>query len=479
MSTPILSFVYYDGDGVTKDYTFDFPYLERDHVKVYINGEPFGDFAWMGSYSIRFNAPAPKGKKIQIKRETPAHNPLVIIADGSSLRAADLNRQALQAMYVAQEAADIATHIRSSVIIAPESDAGRVNLILPSIEQRRNMVMGFDEYGGFRIYTEADMPKGPQGDKGPTGDRGPQGPQGIVGQQGPQGIIGPQGPQGIPGIQGPQGPQGEKGVRGPSFEVNSFGNTADRVLYDNKPEGWSYLDLVKGLMYFKLSAAAADWSAGVAFGQGPQGIQGVQGPQGVVGPQGPAGTQGPQGIAGPQGVVGPTGPAGATGPEGSPGMVWRGVWASTNAYDFRDVVYYNGGSYIKQSAGVITGVSPDNGSHWAKVADKGAPGASGANGATGPTGPTGPQGPQGSQGAQGPQGAPGPQGPGGIQGPQGPGGPQGPAGSIPVDGNSYGSYSVLETVINNPAVGGWALRGQRWDKPGDSYRMLGLYQRVG
>ncbi len=455
MATKILSFVYYDGDNKTQDFTFDFPYLEADHVKVYLNGEATGEYAWTGEYQIRTSFKVPLGQKLKIARETPAENPDVVIADGSSLRSADLNRQQLQAMYVAQEARDTATWIASSTIIAPESDAGRVDLVLPSIEDRRNKIMGFDENGGFMIYNEYNMPsgpKGPMGDKGPTGDQGPRGIQGPEGEQGPRGPVGEQGPQGIPG---PQGLQGERGDIGPSFVPDAFGNTADRAQYDTKPVGFAFLDMEQGKIFFRISATAGDWSTGAAFGQGSQGLQGPQGPQGIPGIQGLTGPQGIQGVRGPQGVEGPMGPKGETGKEGA-GLVWRGLWVSTTNYFPKDVVRYLGQAYVHIGTAESINQNPaSNTAVWDLVVSKGDAGPQGIKGDVGPTGPQGPAGAKGATGAAGPQG---PQGPAGPTGPQGPQGPQGPAGYFPVDGNSYGSYKLIGGGAMAVPPAGWVVR---------------------
>lgn len=469
--------VFYDADGVTKDWTFDFPYLARDHVKVYVDGNPYGDFTWMGAGSLRFATALTRGK-IKIGRETPRETAIVTIADGSSLRAVDLNTANLQALFIAQEADDAAIYIATSTIIAPESDAGRVNLIIPSIEDRRNKIMGFDEHGGFMIYTEQNMPSGP---RGPVGDKGPTGDQGPVGIQGPQGAIGPTGPRGPEGPQGPEGirgPQGLQGIVGPSFEPKAIGVTADRALYDTQPQGFSFLDMTQGKVFFKLSNATGDWSTGAAFGQGQQGVQGPQGNTGPVGPIGPTGATGPAGPQGPQGVIGPQGPGG-TGPKGSPGMVWRGLYVGTSNYLPEDVVHYLGEAFIRIGEGETINVAPSNTSKWSKVAARGVDGATGAAGAQGPTGPTGPQGYQGAQGPSGPQGPQGPAGPQGVRGPQGDTGPQGPAGGVVV----YTGTSSSETVypighymlkpygtggpapaLNQdygayPVVGTWRIRG--------------------
>jgi hypothetical protein len=401
----------------------------------------------------------------------------VTIADGSSLRAVDLNRAALQSLYVAQEAEDVAVHIATGVIIAPESDAGRVNLVIPSIEYRRNKIMGFDSDGAFMIYTEDNMPSGPRGpvgDKGPIGD---QGPVGIQGPQGPTGSVGPRGPEGPQGPQGIVGPQGPQGIIGPSFNPNAFGTGTDRALYDDSAKGFAYLSLNEGLMYWKLSNTHADWSTGVAFGQGQQGVQGPQGVTGAVGPIGPAGPTGPTGPQGVQGVVGPTGPAGATGPAGTYGMLWKGTYVGTTNYDPKDVVYWLGESFIRVGTGQTINVQPDNTTYWQKVAAKGAS----VTGPQGPTGPTGPQGNAGPAGPQGPTGPTGATGPAGARGPQGDTGPQGPAGSAVVytgtsntetvypvghimglsvpAGGATSSATLNATITGHSLVGTWRSRG--------------------
>ncbi|MGH0328718.1 phage tail fiber protein [Sinorhizobium meliloti] len=454
-SSKLKTILFYNGDGSTKSFTFDFPYLDRDHVKVSINEVPSGDYAWISAFTIRFNTAPAVGKTIRIARETPRDTPVVSIADGSSLRSVDLNRAALQALYVAQEAADAATLAVTGALVAPSSDAGRVSLKFPSIEARANNVLGFDELGQFRPFTSADMPKGPPGDKGPTGDqgplgpmgptgpqgpigptgaRGPEGPQGpagivgpqgaqgipgIMGPQGSQGIVGPQGPQGMPGptgpqgpqgaigpvgIQGPQGPQGPEGPVGKSFDPDQSGPLSDRAAYDAEPKNFSFIDTENGIVYWKLSNDIGAWSSGVMFGRGPQGLQGPQGPQGIIGPVGPI------------------------------GMNWTGDWSSVKAYAIRDAVYSatQGASYICVQAHTNKAVTDT--AYWQLVANRGTQGIQGVQGPQGVVGPkgdtgnTGPQGIQGPQGVVGPKGDIGPTGATGGTGPQGPAGPTGPQG---------------------------------------------------
>lgn len=153
---------------------------------------------------------------------------------------------------------------------------------------------------------------------------GPIGPQGPVGPTGPQGV---QGPVGATGATGPQGPIGPQGPQGYSFEPDVTALLlTDRDAYDAEPEGFSFLALDVGAIYFR-NGPAGGWTAGIPWGQGPQGPEG---------PQGPAGPQGPQGI---QGVQGPTGPQGPQGIQGDPGAgivagiicMWSGSSASIPA----------------------------------------------------------------------------------------------------------------------------------------------------
>ena len=72
-------------------------------------------------------------------------------------------------------------------------------------------------------------------------------------------------------------PQGNKGDRGDAFTVDAFGSLAGKVTYDDQALGFAYLAVDTSNIYFKQSATTADWSAGVPFGKGDQGIQGEQG----------------------------------------------------------------------------------------------------------------------------------------------------------------------------------------------------------
>ena len=167
----------------------------------------------------------------------------------------------------------------------------------------------------------------------------------------------------------------------------------------------------------------------VLVSAGPQGQQGLQGPTGPTGPMGPTGATGPTGPGGQQGIqgmmgltglTGATGPTGPAGPNGT-GFNFRTAFDNSASYAPKDVVTYNGSSYVATaaSAGPNNSTPDTNATAWSIMAAQGAAGAAGAQGPAGSAGAAGTPGPAGSQG---PAGATGPAGPIGQTGPPGSGG---------------------------------------------------------
>ena len=79
------------------------------------------------------------------------------------------------------------------------------------------------------------------------------------------------GAQGSKGSQGDKGLQGDKGAQGLAFNNFLTGLYAGRPLHDSKPEGFSYLAVDSGKIYFRLGKIVGKWSAGVPFGKGERG----------------------------------------------------------------------------------------------------------------------------------------------------------------------------------------------------------------
>ena len=137
------------------------------------------------------------------------------------------------------------------------------------------------------------MPRGPKkahhvtiigerGRQGIPGRDGRDGKDGLRGLRGEKGEKGDPGVKGDPGLRGPAGEQGirgekgEKGDTGATFNANTKDVTANLGNYASQPKGYSVLCMDTGVLYWKLSDATGDWSAGVQF-KGEKGDKGDKG----------------------------------------------------------------------------------------------------------------------------------------------------------------------------------------------------------
>lgn len=115
---------YYTGNGLTRDYTIGFPYLDKSHVKVYLNGSITTGWTWLTSSSIRITVAPANGVVILIKRETSPGNRLVDYVSPSSLNETDLDTDSLQAFYLSQEAIDAGASTIALDVASGQFDAG-------------------------------------------------------------------------------------------------------------------------------------------------------------------------------------------------------------------------------------------------------------------------------------------------------------------------------------------------------------------
>jgi hypothetical protein len=102
----IFSYVRYAGNGSTTNYTFSFPYLSQDHVKVRLDGVLTTGFTFLNANTIQFSVAPTSGTIIEIRRETPKDVPIVDFTDGSVLLERDLDLLTVYNQYVAQETED-------------------------------------------------------------------------------------------------------------------------------------------------------------------------------------------------------------------------------------------------------------------------------------------------------------------------------------------------------------------------------------
>lgn len=93
------------GDGVLATVMVPFPYISRDHVRLYSNGVEV-PFSWISYGMILAATPPAFDAQVLVKRVTPRDVALVDYADGDVLTAFDLDLDSAQALFVAQEAHD-------------------------------------------------------------------------------------------------------------------------------------------------------------------------------------------------------------------------------------------------------------------------------------------------------------------------------------------------------------------------------------
>ena len=94
----------YTGNGSTTDYSFTFPYLDTADIKTSLAGVASTAFTLLNATTVRFNSAPSNGIAIRIYRKTSDEALQATFYPGSAIRAEDLNENALQNLYVTQEA---------------------------------------------------------------------------------------------------------------------------------------------------------------------------------------------------------------------------------------------------------------------------------------------------------------------------------------------------------------------------------------
>ena len=106
-----LSIDRYTGNGVNTDFTVTFGYLNKAHVKVYLNAllQTAGvGYNWLTDTTIRFTSAPANGVPIVIDRDTPTEAKIVDFENASVLTAENLDQTVDQLLYISQEAKDTA-----------------------------------------------------------------------------------------------------------------------------------------------------------------------------------------------------------------------------------------------------------------------------------------------------------------------------------------------------------------------------------
>ncbi|MBM3956370.1 MAG: hypothetical protein FJ309_17505, partial [Planctomycetes bacterium] len=111
------SYVVYTGNGATTQYAIPFQYIRKEHVKVFVN---FVDtaYTYVNNTTVLLASAPANGVRVEVRRFTPANNPLVDFVDGSTLVASDLDTSNLQHLFLEQELDD---NTKQAVSIDPNT----------------------------------------------------------------------------------------------------------------------------------------------------------------------------------------------------------------------------------------------------------------------------------------------------------------------------------------------------------------------
>jgi hypothetical protein len=100
LTTPAAEYVAASGQ---RDFDVPFPFLNRSHVEVLVNGAKRPVLEWVGSSRLRLAAPCSGGELVVVQRDTPIDAQLVSFSDGAILTQEDLNTAVQQLLFKQQE----------------------------------------------------------------------------------------------------------------------------------------------------------------------------------------------------------------------------------------------------------------------------------------------------------------------------------------------------------------------------------------
>jgi hypothetical protein len=131
MATPkeqLLSRSVFDTDGVSTvwDFAFSGGYLDKTHVKAYIETPTGGrtpvafdpNTALIGEFQLELTPPLADGNELVIYRDTPKNLPLVDFTDESGFSEIALDTNAKQAVFIAAEAIDTVNALNVAAAVA-------------------------------------------------------------------------------------------------------------------------------------------------------------------------------------------------------------------------------------------------------------------------------------------------------------------------------------------------------------------------
>jgi hypothetical protein len=123
----------YTGDGSTVLFSFTFPYLEESHIKVSLDGANTTAYTLANATTVEFNTAPAVGVAIRLYRDSDTDAPEATFFPGSAIRAADLNDNFLQSLYLNQETRRVAQEAALGGI--PDGSIGTAKLATSSVTE--------------------------------------------------------------------------------------------------------------------------------------------------------------------------------------------------------------------------------------------------------------------------------------------------------------------------------------------------------
>lgn len=127
-----LSYVTYNGNGSSTNFTVTFGYISTSNVKVYLDGvlqTVTTDYTWFNSTTIQFLSAPANGVVIRIERETQNTSRLVDFQNAGNLTETDLDLNSDQVFYLTQESIDDFSDNAMNLTAALKWDALTYNII--------------------------------------------------------------------------------------------------------------------------------------------------------------------------------------------------------------------------------------------------------------------------------------------------------------------------------------------------------------
>jgi hypothetical protein len=306
----------YSGNGVTKLFSFPFPYVSWGDISVFLYDEPNeiwvnqeGFFLEANATTIEFLTAPPSPltlgtENVLIARTTFLTQMFATFYPGSSIRANDLNENFEQLMFAIQEGrCDLETFknnlgddfvSKEKLFDREDQEAGKWS---------NDGDQGYIATSGAisarsDVYVDDRLPpvvsvqqsgKGWQNTDDCWSSYWNPGANAWVAyvNTGPRGVPGQDGTDGTDGLVGPPGPTGAQGPIGSGLTVTGYIDVPGPPSFDGTQEGDFVIDSDGNGWFWETDSDPASW---VSTGS-------VQGPQGEPGPTGTPGTDGTNGDA--------------------------------------------------------------------------------------------------------------------------------------------------------------------------------------